>query len=400
MVHVAERTTWIEPSASSVATQRARELRAKGHDIISLTQGQPDFDTPDHVLEAATKAMHAGETRYTPVMGTPALRDAIRFKFKRDNNLAYTDDQVMASNGGKQIVYNALMSTVEPGDEVIVTAPYWVSYPEMTKFAGGVPIEVRCREESGFKLTPEQLETAITPKTRWLILNSPNNPSGAVYSGHELRMLAEVLQPYERIMVMCDDIYEHIIFDGAEMATMAEAAPFMFDRTLTLNGVSKAYAMTGWRIGIAGGPEGLIKTMSKLQNQSTGNPSSVSQAAAIAALIGPQNLVFERTKAFQDRRDRVLEMLNDVSGLSCRRPEGAFYVYPNCKGLIGRKPPNGKVMGNDRDVVIYLMEEGGVAAVHGEAYGLSPHFRLSFADSMENLEEACRRIQSAIQALA
>ena len=400
MVHVAERTTWIEPSASSVATQRARELRAEGHDIIALTQGQPDFDTPDHVLEAAINAMHAGETRYTPVMGTPALRDAIRFKFKRDNSLAYNDDQVMASNGGKQIVYNALMSTVEPGDEVIVTAPYWVSYPEMTKFAGGVPIEVLCREESGFKLTPEQLETAITSKTRWLILNSPNNPSGAVYSGHELRTLAEVLQPYERIMVMCDDIYEHIIYDGVEMATMADAAPFTFDRTLTLNGVSKAYAMTGWRIGIAGGPAGLIKTMSKLQNQSTGNPSSVSQAAAIAALIGPQNLVVERTKAFQHRRDRVLEMLNDVSGLSCRKPEGAFYVYPNCKGLIGRKSPNGKVMKDDRDVVMYLMEQGGVAAVHGEAYGLSPHFRLSFADSMENLEEACRRIQSACQALA
>ena len=400
MVHVAERTTWIEPSASSVATQRARELRTEGHDIIALTQGQPDFDTPDHVLEAAINAMHAGETRYTPVMGTPALRDAIRFKFKRDNSLAYTDDQVMASNGGKQIVYNALMSTVEPGDEVIVTAPYWVSYPEMTKFAGGVPIEVLCREESEFKLTPEQLETAITSKTRWLILNSPNNPSGAVYSGHELRTLAEVLQPYERIMVMCDDIYEHIIYDGVEMATMADAAPPMFDRTLTLNGVSKAYAMTGWRIGIAGGPAGLIKTMSKLQNQSTGNPSSVSQAAAIAALIGPQNLVVERTKAFQHRRDRVLEMLNDVSGLSCRKPEGAFYVYPNCKGLIGRKSPNGKVMKDDRDVVMYLMEQGGVAAVHGEAYGLSPHFRLSFADSMENLEEACRRIQSACQALA
>ena len=400
MVHVAERTTWIEPSASSVATQRARELRAEGHDIIALTQGQPDFDTPDHVLEAAINAMHAGETRYTPVMGTPALRDAIRFKFKRDNSLTYTDDQVMASNGGKQIVYNALMSTVEPGDEVIVTAPYWVSYPEMTKFAGGVPIEILCREESGFKLTPEQLEAAITSKTRWLILNSPNNPSGAVYSGDQLRTLAEVLQPYERIMVMCDDIYEHIIYDGVEMATMAEAAPLMFDRTLTLNGVSKAYAMTGWRIGIAGGPAGLIKTMSKLQNQSTGNPSSVSQAAAIAALIGSQNLVVERTKAFQHRRDRVLEMLNDVSGLSCRKPEGAFYVYPNCKGLIGRKSPNGKVMKDDRDVVMYLMEQGGVAAVHGEAYGLSPHFRLSFADSMENLEEACRRIQSACQALA
>ncbi len=400
MVHVAKRTTWIEPSASSVATQRVRELRAEGHDIIALTQGQPDFDTPEHVIEAAIFAMQAGETRYTPVMGTPALRDSIRHKFKRDNDLDYADDQVMSANGGKQIVYNALMSTVDPGDEVIVTAPYWVSYPEMTKFAGGVPVEILCREENDFKLTAEQLDEVISPKTRWLILNSPNNPSGAVYSLKELRQIAELLEQHERIMVMTDDIYEHIIYDGINMATMASAAPFMFDRTLTINGVSKAYSMTGWRIGIAGGPARLIKTMSKLQNQSTGNPSSVSQAAAIAAFSGPQDIIVERAKAFQERRDRVVDMLNEVSGLSCWKPQGAFYVYPNCAGLIGRKSPEGKIMKTDRDVVLYLMEYGGVAAVHGEAYGLSPYFRLSFAESMENLEEACRRIQSACQALA
>jgi aspartate aminotransferase len=400
MAHAAERTKRIETSASSVATQRARELRAAGHDVIALTQGQPDFETPDHVMDAAIAAMKNGETGYTPVMGTPALRDAIRVKFKRDNGLDYADDQVIASNGGKQIIYNALMSTVEPGDEVIATAPFWMSYLEMTKFAEGVPVAVECHEESGFKLTPAQLEAAITPRTRWLILNSPNNPSGSVYSADELCALAEVLRPHERVMVMSDDIYEHIIFDGLAFATMAQVAPYMFERTLTLNGVSKAYSMTGWRIGIAGGPADLIKTMSKLQNQSTGNPCSISQAAAAAALAGPLDVVRERTAAFQARRDRVVDMLNDISGLSCLKPQGAFYVYPSCAGLIGRKTPDGKVMQSDRDFVLYLMEQAGVAGVHGEAYGLSPHFRLSFAASMDELEEACRRIQAACQALA
>lgn len=400
MVHTAERTTRIEPSASSVATVRARELRQQGHDIIALTQGEPDFDTPDHVIEAAIAAMKAGETRYTPVGGTPAMLDAIRHKFKRDNALDYAATEVMASNGGKQVVYNALMATVEPGDEVIVLAPYWVSYVDMVRFAEGVPVVVECREATDFKLTPAALEAAITPKTRWLIMNSPNNPAGAIYSAAELRALAEVLARHERVLVMSDDIYEHIIFDGREYSTIAAAAPEMFGRTLTLNGVSKAYSMTGWRIGICGGPADLIKTMSKLQNQSTGNPSSVSQAAAVAALTGPLDLVRERTAAFEQRRNRVIEMLNDAAGLECRMPEGAFYAYPNCAGLIGRKTPAGKVMETDRDVVIYLMEQAGVAGVHGAAYGLSPYFRLSFAAAMDELEEACRRIQAACQALA
>ena len=400
MVHVAERTTRIEPTASSVATQRARKLCEQGHDIIALTQGEPDFDTPDHVNEAALNAMRAGKTHYTPVGGTPQMIDAIRTKFRRDNGLHYATDQVMACNGGKQVIYNALMSTVEPGDEVILLAPYWVAYADMTRFADGVPVMLECHEELGFKVTPEQLEAAISPRTRWLFLNSPNNPAGSIYSTNELRALAEVLNRHQRVLVMSDDIYEHIIFDGRSFVTMAEVAPELFDRTLTVSGVSKAYSMTGWRIGICGGPAKLIKTMSKLQNQSTGNPCSISQAAAVAAFMGSQAIVLERTAEFQRRRDRIVEMLNEISGLTCRTPEGAFYAYPNCAGLIGRKSPGGKVMGSDRDIMIYLMEQGGVGVVHGEAYGLSPHIRLSFAASMEDLEEACRRIRAACQALA
>jgi aspartate aminotransferase len=324
MVHAAERTTRIEPSASSVATQRARELKQQGHDIIALTQGQPDFDTPDHVIEAAIAAMKGGETRYTPVGGTPAMLDAIRLKFKRDNGLDYAAGEVMASNGGKQVVYNALMATVEPGDEVIVLAPYWVSYTDMAKFADGVPVVVQCLEENGFKLTPEQLEAAITPKTRWLILNSPNNPAGSVYSESELKALGDVLARHERVLVMSDDIYEHIIFDGRRYSTLAAAAPHMRERTLTMNGVSKAYSMTGWRIGICGGPADLIKTMSKLQNQSTGNPSSVSQAAAVAAFAGPHEIVRERTAEFQKRRNaqRMRRAhMHDARGRLLRVPE-------------------------------------------------------------------------------
>lgn len=400
MVHVAERTTRIEPTASSVATLRARELRAQGHDVIALSQGEPDFATPDHVIEAALRAMKEGETRYTAVVGTAELLDAIRVKFRRDNGLDYAAEQVMASNGGKQVIYNALMSTVEPGDEVIIPAPYWVSYVDMARFAEGVPVIVECHAENGFKLMPAQLEAAITPKTRWLFLNSPSNPSGAVYTADELKALADVLTRHERVMVFSDDIYEHIIFDGCEFATMAAVAPEMFERTVTMNGVSKAYSMTGWRIGFCGAPAGLIKTMSKLQNQSTGNPCSVAQAAAATALAGPLDLVHERTAQFQARRDRVVDMLNDAAGLSCLMPAGAFYAYPNCAGLIGRRAPDGKVMETDRDVVIYLMEQAGVAGVHGAAYGLSPHIRLSFAAAMDELEEACRRIQAACQALA
>jgi len=395
MAHASLRTQRVEPTASSVATQKARELIQAGKDVVVLTQGEPDFPTPEHVIEAATAAMRAGETRYTPVAGTPALRDAIRLKFKRENGLEYADNEVMASNGGKQAIFNALMATLDPGDEVIITAPYWVAYPDMTKFADGEPVIVECGDNSNFKLTPEQLEAAITPKTRWLMLNSPNNPSGAVYTAEELRALAEVLSRHERVLVMSDDIYEHVLFDGREYATMAQVAPEMFDRILTINGVSKAYAMTGWRIGIAGGPADLIKTMSKVQNQSTGNPSSVSQAAAVAALTGPQELVGERAMSFQRRRDRVVEMLNQAEGLTCRTPEGAFYAYPNIAGLLGRKTPAGQVIETDRDFVMYLMEHAGVATVHGEAYGLSTHIRLSTASSLDELEEACRRIQKA-----
>ncbi|MAH85083.1 MAG: aspartate aminotransferase [Rhodospirillaceae bacterium TMED8] len=399
MVHAAERTRRITTSASSAATQRARELTALGHDIIVLTQGQPDFETPDYIIEAATAAMRNGETRYTPVTGTVALRDAIRFKFMRDNRIDFTDDQVMASNGGKQIIYNALMSTLEPGDEVITSAPYWVSYIDMTKFAEGVPVVIECRGDNEFKLTPTQLAQSITPKTRWVILNSPNNPAGGVYTDRELSALANVISPYERIMVMSDDIYEHIIYDDQSYSTMASAAPDLVDRILTINGVSKAYSMTGWRIGFCGGPAPLIKTMSKLQNQSTGNPCSVSQAAAVAALTGSLDVVRERTAAFQVRRNKVIAMLNDVPGLTCQSPGGAFYAYPNCSELIGRKTPAGSIMETDRDVVLYLMECAGVAAVHGAAYGLTPHFRLSIAASTDELEEACHRIQAACQAL-
>jgi len=399
MTHIAERTTRIEPSASSVATQKARELRGQGKDIIALTQGQPDFPTPDNVIRAATEAMARGETAYTPVGGTPALKDAIQEKFKRENGLDYSHEQIIASNGGKQVIYNAIMSTVESGDEVIVAAPFWVSYPEMTKFAEGVPVLAECKEANGFKLTPGELETLLTDKTRWLVLNSPNNPTGAVYSADEYRALGDVLMNYPNCLLMTDDMYEHILFDGAEFATPAAADPRLYDRTLTVNGVSKAYAMTGWRMGYAGGPEDLIKVMHKLQNQSTGNPCSITQAAVIEALTGPQDVLAERAKVFQERRELMLDRLNNCPGLSCLSPDGAFYVYPSCAELIGKTTPAGKRIENDQDFVIYLMEQHGVAAVHGEAYGLSPHFRLSFAASTEELDEACRRIQAACQAL-
>ncbi|MDD9877189.1 MAG: pyridoxal phosphate-dependent aminotransferase [Magnetovibrio sp.] len=399
MAHIAERTTRIETSASSVATQKARELRAQGHDIIALTQGQPDFPTPDNVKQAAVRAMERDETAYTPVGGTPALKDAIQEKFRRDNGLDYSHDQIIASNGGKQVIYNAIMATVEPGDEVIVAAPFWVSYPEMTKFAGGVPVIHECTAENGFKMTPEELKARLTPKSRWLMLNSPNNPSGAVYTADEYRALGDVLVEHPQCLLLSDDIYEHILFDGASFASPAAADPRLYDRTLTVNGVSKAYAMTGWRMGYAGGPENLIQTMHKLQNQSTGNPCSITQAAVIEALTGPQDVLAERAASFQERRELMLDRLNNCPGLSCMRPDGAFYVYPSCEKLIGRTTPGGKVIETDRDFVIYLIEEHGVAAVHGEAYGLSPYFRLSFAASTEELDEACRRIQAACQAL-
>ena len=400
MTYIAKRMERIETSPSSVATQRARELRAEGRDIVALTQGQPDFPTPDHVVDAAYAAMKRGETTYTPVGGTPVLKDAIQRKFKRENGLDYGHDQIIASNGAKQTIFNAIQATVEPGDEIVIAAPFWGSYAEMAKYVGGVPVLVECCEKNGFKLQPEELTKAVTPKTRWLMLNSPNNPSGSLYTADEYRALGDVLSDYPGCMIMSDDMYEHIRFDDIDFVTPAQADPRLYSRTLTVNGVSKAYAMTGWRIGYAGGPEDLVQVMHKLQNQSTGNPNSVAQAAAVSALTGPQDVVKQRTKVFQERRDFMLDRLNNCLGLSCLSPDGAFYVYPSCAGLIGKTSPAGKKIKTDRDFVICLLEEFGIGAVHGEAYGLSPHFRLSFAASMEDLEEACRRIQTACQALS
>ena len=400
MTYIAKRMARIQTSPSSVATQRVRELRAKGRDIVALTQGQPDFPTPNHVMDAAYIAMKRGETTYTPVGGTPALKEAIQLKFKRENGLDYAHDQIIASNGAKQTIFNAIQATVEAGDEIVIATPFWGSYAEMTKFVGGLPVLVECREENGFKLQPEELAKALTPRTRWLMLNSPNNPSGSLYTAAEYRALGDILVDHPGCMLMSDDMYEHIRFDGINFVTPAQVDPRLYHRTLTVNGVSKAYAMTGWRIGYAGGPASLVQVMHKLQNQSTGNPNSVAQAAAVAALTSPQDLVTERAKIFQERRDFMLDRLNKCPGLSCLSPDGAFYVYPNCAGLIGKTSPSGRKIGTDRDFVICLLEEFGIGAVHGEAYGLSPHFRLSFAASMDELEKACNRIQTACQALS
>ena len=400
MTYIAHRMDRIETSPSSVATQRARELRAQGQDIVALTQGQPDFPTPDHVMDAAYAAMKRGETTYTPVGGTPTLKDAIQQKFKHENDLDYGHDQIIASNGAKQVIFNAIQATVETGDEIVIATPFWGSYAEMAKYVGGVPVLVECREENGFKLQPEELAKALTPKTRWLMLNSPNNPSGSLYTADEYRALGDILVDHPRCMLMSDDMYEHVRFDNIDFVTPAQVDPRLYGRTLTVNGVSKAYAMTGWRIGYAGGPSDLIQVMHKLQNQSTGNPNSIAQAAAVSALTGPQDLVTERAKVFQERRDFMLDRLNNCPGLSCLSPNGAFYVYPSCAGLIGKTSLVGRKIESDRDFVICLLEEFGIGAVQGEAYGLSPHFRLSFAASIEDLDEACHRIQTACQALS
>jgi aspartate aminotransferase len=395
-MNIAARVTRIKPSASNAAAQVARELKAAGRDIISLTTGEPDFDTPEHIRRAATEAMNRGETRYTTVDGTPALKRAIQEKFERQNGLAYAPDEIVVSNGGKHILFNAFLATLEPGDEVIVPAPYWVSYPDIAVLAEATPVILPCGLAENFKLTPERLEAAITAKTRWLVLNSPCNPSGAVYSAEELRGLAEVLLDHPGVGVLSDDIYEHILFDGRSHATMAAVEPRLKERTVTLNGVSKSYAMTGWRIGYAGGPKALMRAIAKLQSQSTSNPSSVSQAAAAAALSGPQELVRVWSDTFQRRRDLVVGRLNQSEGLRCARPEGAFYVYPDVSALLGRRRPDtGAVIASDGDLVIYLLERAGVAAIAGAAYGLSPHMRLSIAASEAELAEACTRIARA-----
>ena len=389
----------IKPSPTLAVTAKAQELRAQGRDVISLGAGEPDFDTPDHVKEAAIEAIRSGETHYTPVNGTPALRQAIADKFKRENGLDYGLDQISVGCGGKQVLYNAIMATIDPGDEVVIPAPYWVSYPDIVLLAGGQPVVVDSSLDSGFKVTPDSLAAVITPKSKWLILNSPSNPSGAAYSRDELAALGRVLLDHPQVWVMSDDIYEHLVYDGFEFATIAQVVPELQDRTLTLNGVSKAYAMTGWRVGYAGGPVEVIKAMAKIQSQSTTHTSSISQAAAVEALNGTQDFLTDWVATFAERRDLVVGMLNQATGLSCLSPEGAFYVYPSCAELIGKKTPEGSVIASDSDFVTYLLESEGVAAVQGAAFGLEPYFRISYATSTEALEEACKRIQRACAAL-
>ncbi|MGO4306709.1 aminotransferase class I/II-fold pyridoxal phosphate-dependent enzyme [Cupriavidus sp. RAF12] len=396
---IAARLNRIKPSPSSMAGQRARELRAAGRDIIGLTSGEPDFDTLSHICEAATRAMSKSQTKYTDVGGTPELRAAIADKFLRDNQLAYAPGELIVGTGGKQIIFNAFMCTVEAGDEVIVPTPYWVSYPDIVLLAEGTPVFVDCLPANGFKLMPEDLERAITPRTRWLVLNAPNNPSGAAYSHAELKALADVLLRHPHVWVMTDDIYEHILYDGREFATIAQVEPALKDRTLTINGVSKAYAMTGWRIGYGGAPASLVKAMVKLQSQSTSNPSSISQAAALEALTGPQDFIAERTRIFQSRRDAVVTELNRIPGISCHVPEGAFYVFPSCADVIGRTTPSGKRIENDEDFVLYLLEAQNLAVLQGGAYGVSPFFRISFATSMQKLEAGLARLRAACEAL-
>ena len=383
----------VAPSATIAVTTKAAELRAAGENVIGLGAGEPDFDTPDHIKEAAKTAIDAGKTKYTPADGLPELKQAICAKFKRDNDLSYQPSQVHVAPGGKPVIYNAFVSTLNEGDEVIIPAPYWVSYPEMAKLCGGKPVIVSCGPNAKYKLTPEALEAAITPKTKWLVLNSPSNPTGAAYTEGELRGLGEVLKRHPQVWILTDDMYEHLVYDGFEYRTIAQVTPELYDRTLTMNGVSKAYAMTGWRIGYAAGPEELIKTMRKVISQTTSNPSSISQYAAIAALNGDHSFMAERNAVFKQRRDMVVEELNKAEGLTCGTPEGAFYVYPSCAGAIGKTAPSGKLIETDSDFAAELLQQEKVAVVMGEAFGLSPAFRVSYATSTEALEDAMARIQ-------
>jgi aspartate aminotransferase len=383
----------IKPSATIVITQKARELKGQGRDVISLSVGEPDFDTPDNIKEAAIAAIRRGETKYPPVSGIVPLREAIAQKFKRENGLDYKPSQTIVGTGGKQVLYNALLATCNPGDEVIIPRPYWVSYPEMAILCGGTPVFVETDMEHNFKLQADVLERAITPKTKWIILNSPSNPSGAAYTRTELKAITDVLKRYPHVWVMTDDMYEHLTYGDFEFVTPAQIEPELYDRTLTVNGVSKAYAMTGWRIGYAAGPEKLIKAMDFVQGQQTSGATTVAQWAAVEALNGPQDHLKVFKKAFEERRDLVVSMLNQANGLKCPTPEGAFYVYPSCAEAIGRKAPSGKVIETDEDFVSELLEAEGVAAVHGSAFGLGPNFRISYATSNQLLEEACTRIQ-------
>jgi len=393
MVFLSDTLSRVKPSPTIAVTTKAQALKAEGKDVIGLGAGEPDFDTPENIRAAAKRAIDNGKTRYTAVDGIPELKAAICSKFLRENGLTYTPQQISVGTGGKQILYNALMATLNPGDEVIIPAPYWVSYPDMVLLAGGVPVPVVAGIETEFKLTPVQLEAAITPKTKWFIFNSPSNPTGAGYTRAELKALCDVLMRHPQVWVMSDDMYEHLVFDDFEFSTPAEIEPGLYDRTLTCNGVSKAYAMTGWRIGYAGGPVALIKAMGTIQSQSTSNPCSVSQYAALEALSGPQEFLADWRRVFQGRRDLVVSMLNQAKGIRCPKPEGAFYVYPDISGCIGKATQGGTVISNDEVFATALLEETGVAVVFGAAFGLSPNFRVSYATSDEVLREACSRIQ-------
>jgi aspartate aminotransferase len=393
MGFIADSLNRIQPSATIAISTKAMELKAAGRDIIGLSAGEPDFDTPDNIKEAGIKAIRDGRTKYTPVDGVPELKQAICAKFERDNGLKYQPSQVSVGTGGKQVLFNALLATLNPGDEVIVPAPYWVSYPDIVLLGGGKPVFVETTLDNGFKLQAAALEAAITPKTKWLVFNSPSNPSGAAYSHAELKALTDVLMRHPQVWVLTDDMYEHLVYDDFKFVTPAQVEPQLLERTLTMNGVSKAYAMTGWRIGFAAGPEILINAMRKLQSQSTSNPSSISQWAAVEALNGPQDFIASNNKKFKERRDLVVSMLNQANGLSCPTPEGAFYVYPSCEELIGKTTPAGQQIKNDEDFVTALLADEGVAAVHGAAFGLEPFFRVSYATSNEALEDACERIQ-------
>ncbi len=393
MAFLADTLARVKPSPTIAVSQKARELKAAGKDVIGLGAGEPDFDTPDNIKEAAIEAIRSGDTKYTAVDGTPPLKDAICAKFKRENGLDYTPAEITVGTGGKQVLYNAFGATLNPGDEVLIPAPYWVSYPDMVLLCGGEPVIIDTDKANSFKMTPEALEAAITPKTKWLIFNSPSNPSGAGYSRDELKALTDVLMRHDHVWVLTDDMYEHLAYDDYEFVTPVQVEPGLKERTLTMNGVSKAYAMTGWRIGYAAGPEKLIGAIRKLQSQSTSNPSSVSQAAAVEALNGPQDFIKERADVFKGRRDLVVSMLNQAAGIECLTPEGAFYVYPSCEGCIGKTTAAGTEITDDEAFVTALLEEEGVAVVQGSAFGLSPFFRISYATSTEALEEACTRIQ-------
>ena len=393
MAFLADALSRVKPSATIAVTGKARELKAAGRDVIGLGAGEPDFDTPDNIKQAAIQAIRDGKTKYTAVDGIPELKNAISAKFERENGIGYAAGEITVGTGGKQVLYNALMATLNPGDEVVVPAPYWVSYPDMVALAGGTPVAVAAGAEAGYKISPDALEAVITPKTKWLIFNSPSNPSGAAYTHAEMAALAEVLRRHPHVWTMTDDMYEHLVYDGFEFETLVGVAPDLKDRVLTVNGVSKAYSMTGWRIGYAGGPEALIKAMAKIQSQSTSNPCSIAQWAAVEALNGTQDFIPRNQELFRGRRDLVVSMLNQAAGLPCPTPEGAFYVYPSCAGAIGKTSAGGAKIGDDEGFVTALLEEEGVAVVHGSAFGVSPAFRVSYATSNEALTEACTRIQ-------